>query len=138
MVKPYGMVTLSHYVIEGKIIGKRPPKTPLAGVLDRVKDDSPYVAVRRRALDRELWGKTCLWAENTHTHTCSLALPLKFGSPRDNTLSDLRVLLPVSLFIMDERTSEKPAKTIQENGDEIWLMHCFGNSKYLFNSFQWP
>ena len=37
-------------------------------------------------------------------------LPLKFGSPRDNTLSDLRVLLPVSLFIMDESTSEKPAK----------------------------
>ena len=97
-------------VIEGRIIGKRSPGTPLAGMLDRVKDGSPYVAVKRRALDRELWGKTCLWAENTHTHTCSVALPLKFGSPRDNTLSDLRVLLPVSLFIMDERTSEKPEK----------------------------
>ena len=41
-------------VIEGRIIEKRPPGRPRAGMLDRVKDGSPYVAVKRRALDREL------------------------------------------------------------------------------------
>ena len=41
-------------VIEGRIIGKRPPGRPRVGMLDRVKDGSPYVAVKRRALDRDL------------------------------------------------------------------------------------
>ena len=41
-------------VIEGRIIGKRPPGRPGVGMLDRVKDGSPYVAVKRLALDREL------------------------------------------------------------------------------------
>ena len=41
-------------VIEERIIAKRPPGRPRAGMLDRVKDGSPYVAVKRRALDREL------------------------------------------------------------------------------------
>ena len=40
--------------IEGRIPGKRPPGRPRAGMLDRVKDGSSYVAVKRRALDREL------------------------------------------------------------------------------------
>ena len=40
-------------VIEGRIPGKRPPGRPRAGMLDRVKDGSSYVAVKRRALDRE-------------------------------------------------------------------------------------
>ena len=35
-------------------------------------------------------------------------VPLKFGSPRDNTRSDLNVLLPVSLLIMEERIAENP------------------------------
>ena len=40
--------------------------------------------------------------------TDTITVPLKFGSPRDNTLSDLKVLLPVSLLIMEARISEKP------------------------------
>ena len=36
------------------MIGKRPSERPRAGMLDRVKDDGPYVAVKMRALDREL------------------------------------------------------------------------------------
>ena len=35
-------------VIEGRIIEKRPPGRPRAGMLDRVKDDSPYVTVKTR------------------------------------------------------------------------------------------
>ena len=35
-------------------------------------------------------------------------VPLKFGSPRDKTRSDLSVLLPVSLLIMEERIAENP------------------------------
>ena len=49
LVKPYSMVILPHYVIEGEIIGKRPHGRPREGMLDRVKDGSPYVAVKRRA-----------------------------------------------------------------------------------------
>ena len=41
-------------VIEGRIIGERPPGRPRVGMLDRVKDGSPDIAVKRRALDREL------------------------------------------------------------------------------------
>ena len=40
-------------VIEGRIPGKRPPGRPRAGMLDRVKDGSSYVAVKMFALDRE-------------------------------------------------------------------------------------
>ena len=40
-------------VIEGRMPGKRPPGRPRAGMLDRVKDGSSYVAVKRRALDPE-------------------------------------------------------------------------------------
>ena len=40
-------------VLEGRIPGKRPPRRPRAGMLDRVKDGSSYVAVKRRTLDRE-------------------------------------------------------------------------------------
>ena len=40
-------------VIEGRIPGNRPAGRPRAGMLDRVKDGSSYVAVNRRALDRE-------------------------------------------------------------------------------------
>ena len=40
-------------VLEGRIPGKRPPGRPRAGMLDRVKDGSSYVAVKRRVLDRE-------------------------------------------------------------------------------------
>ena len=40
-------------VIEGRIRGKRPPGRPRAGMLDRAKDGSSYVAVKRRVLDRE-------------------------------------------------------------------------------------
>ena len=41
-------------------------------MLDRVKNGSPYVAVKRRVLQNEnnKEGLTCLWAEHTqHTHT---------------------------------------------------------------------
>ena len=41
-------------IIEGRIIGKRPPGRPRVGILDRVKNGSPYVAVKRLTLDREL------------------------------------------------------------------------------------
>ena len=41
-------------VIEGRIIGKRPPGRPRVGMLNRVKNSIPYVAVRRLALDRQL------------------------------------------------------------------------------------
>ena len=34
-------------VIEGRIQGKRPPGRPWARMLDRVKDGSPYIAVKR-------------------------------------------------------------------------------------------
>ena len=40
-------------VIEGRIRGKRPPGRPREGMLDRLKDGSSYVEVKRRALDRE-------------------------------------------------------------------------------------
>ena len=40
-------------VIEGIIPGKRPPGRLRAGILVRVTDDSSYVAVKRRVLDRE-------------------------------------------------------------------------------------
>ena len=40
--------------IERRVIGRRPSGRPGAGILDRVKDDSPYVAVKGCALDREL------------------------------------------------------------------------------------
>ena len=36
------------------MIGKRPHGRPRAGMLDRVKDGSPYVAVKINALDRGL------------------------------------------------------------------------------------
>ena len=43
-------------VTEGRrIIGKRQPGRPRVGMLDRVKDGSPYVPVKRRDLKR-----TCL------------------------------------------------------------------------------
>ena len=45
---------LASLVIEGGMIGKRPPGRPQAGMLDRKKDGSPYVAVKINALDREL------------------------------------------------------------------------------------
>ena len=41
-------------VIEGRIIGKRSPGRPRAGMLERAKDGSPYVAVKRLALDQKL------------------------------------------------------------------------------------
>ena len=41
-------------IIEGRIIGKRPPGRPRAGMLDRVKDGSSYIVAKRRSLDREL------------------------------------------------------------------------------------
>ena len=40
---------LASLVIEGGMIGKRPHGRPREGMLDRVKDGSPYVAVKRRA-----------------------------------------------------------------------------------------
>ena len=40
-------------VIEGRIPGKRPPGRLPAGIMARVKDGSSYVAVKRRALDRQ-------------------------------------------------------------------------------------
>ena len=40
-------------VIEGRIPGKGPPGRPRAEMLDGVKGGSSYVAVKRRALDRE-------------------------------------------------------------------------------------
>ena len=51
--------TLRHGVLvplntEGRKMGKRRPGRPRAGIVDRVKDGSPYVAVKRLALDREL------------------------------------------------------------------------------------
>ena len=49
-----GHCDLVPLVIEGRIIGKRPPGRPRAGMLDRVKDGSPNVALKRFALDREL------------------------------------------------------------------------------------
>lgn len=33
-----------------------------------IKNGSPYVAVKRPTLDRELEGRTGLWAEYIHTH----------------------------------------------------------------------
>ena len=36
------------------MIGKRSSGRPSAGMLDRVKDGSPYVAVKMCALDRKL------------------------------------------------------------------------------------
>jgi len=41
-------------VIERRVIGRRLSGRPRAEMLDRVKDDSPYVAVKGCALDREL------------------------------------------------------------------------------------
>ena len=41
-------------IIEGKKIGKIPPGRLRVGMLDRVKNGSPYVAVKRLTLDREL------------------------------------------------------------------------------------
>ena len=41
-------------VIERRVIGRRPSGRPRAGMLDRVKDGSPYVAVKGCSLDREL------------------------------------------------------------------------------------
>ena len=37
-------------------------------MLDRVKNGSPHLPVNRLALDRELKGRTCLWAEYTHSY----------------------------------------------------------------------
>ena len=41
-------------IIEGRIVAKRPPGRPREEMLDRIKNGSPYVAVKRVALDREL------------------------------------------------------------------------------------
>ena len=54
LVIPYGIAILIPLVTEGRIIGKRPPGRPRVGMLYRVQNGSPYVAVKRRALDREL------------------------------------------------------------------------------------
>ena len=35
-------------------MGRRPPRKPRVGMLDRVKDGGLYIAVKRRALDQEL------------------------------------------------------------------------------------
>ena len=42
------------FIIEGRKIGKIPPGRLRVGMLDRVKNGSPYVAVKRLTLDREL------------------------------------------------------------------------------------
>ena len=42
-------------IIEGRIIDeKRPPRILCGGMLGRVKDCDPYIAVKRHALDQEL------------------------------------------------------------------------------------
>ena len=41
-------------IYEGRVMGKRPPGRPRAGMLERVKDDSSHIVAKRRALDREL------------------------------------------------------------------------------------
>ena len=42
-------IDLVSLAIEGRIIGKRPPGRPRVGMLDRVKDGSPYLVVKRLA-----------------------------------------------------------------------------------------
>ena len=54
--------------IEGRIIGKRPPGRPQAGMLDRVKDSSPYVAGQEARL-RSRTTRKYLPVGRTHTHT---------------------------------------------------------------------
>ena len=55
LVIPYSMVILCHSLfLEGRVIRKRLSGRPRVGMLDRVKDGGPYVAVKMRALDREL------------------------------------------------------------------------------------
>ena len=53
-------VTVS-LVIDGRLIGQRPPGRSRAGMLDRVEEGGPYTAAKRSTLDRELYrGRACL------------------------------------------------------------------------------
>ena len=61
LVIPYRHGDLVPLVIEGRIIGKRSPGRYRAGMLVRVKDDSPYVAVKR-TIRKDLPG------HKTHIH----------------------------------------------------------------------
>ena len=54
-------------VIEGRIIGKRPPGRPRVGMLDRAKDGSPYVSSGQEARLRSI--RKDLPVGRTHTHT---------------------------------------------------------------------
>jgi len=55
-------------VIEGRMEGKRPRGRKRIGMLDELKDQRPYAAMKRRAEDRSEWRRwepwTCLAADN--------------------------------------------------------------------------
>ena len=56
VVAGYPRLTLPVVVASFKLAqsdADRPPERPPAGMLDRVKDGGPYVAVKRRTFDRE-------------------------------------------------------------------------------------
>ena len=43
-------------VIEGRVVGRRPPGRPRTGVLDRIKNGSSYISIKRRVFERKLKG----------------------------------------------------------------------------------
>ena len=68
---------------EGRIIGKRPPRRPRVGMLDRVKGGSPYVAGQEARL-RSRTTKMYLPVGRAHTHT-----PIGYSSVDDLRRADL-------------------------------------------------
>ena len=62
-------------VIEGRIIGKRPPGRPRVGMLDRAKDGSPYVSSGQEARLRSIRKDLPVGRTHTHTHTHTQASP---------------------------------------------------------------
>ena len=72
-------VWLGHTLFHGDLVplaieGREATWKNSSGNADYSKGSWPLFSGQKAALDRELYGRTCLWAENTRTHTRQTSL----------------------------------------------------------------